>query len=90
MEFKYSRNGDVKTVLLLPYGEDWKAKYTILKNKVLWLRVMNTAGKADRIVHDAIQIAKTKNLQGIVLDLRYRAGGDPFKAVNIAGAFTRL
>jgi C-terminal processing protease CtpA/Prc len=90
LEFKYSRNGDVKTVLLLPYSEDWSAKYTILENKVLWLRITNTMGKADRIVHDAIQAAKADGLKGVVLDLRYRSGGAPFTALNIAGAFVPL
>ncbi len=86
LEFKFLRGGDVKTVQLFP-GGDWKVNHTMLDGKVLWLRVTNTSENADRIVHDAIQSAKKDNLKGIVLDLRYRSGGDPFTGLHIAGAF---
>jgi C-terminal processing protease CtpA/Prc len=86
LEFKYSRDGDVKTVQLFP-GGDWKTSHTVLDKKVLWLQVTSTSENSDRIIHDAIQVAKTDNIEGIVLDLRYRSGGDPFTGLNIAGAF---
>ncbi len=89
LEFKFSRGGDVKTVQLFP-GGDWKVNYTMLDNKVLWLRLMNTSedNNADRIVHDAIRAARADGLKGVVLDIRYRSGGDPFTELNIVGAFT--
>jgi C-terminal processing protease CtpA/Prc len=86
LEFKYSRDGDVKTISLFP-GGNWKANYTMLDNKVLWLRVTATSENNDRTIHDAIQSAKIDHLKGVVLDLRYRSGGDPFTELHIAGTF---
>jgi C-terminal processing protease CtpA/Prc len=87
LEFKFSRGGDVKTVQLFP-GGDWKVNHTMLDDKVLWLRITNTSENSDRIIHDAIRTAKSDNLKGVVLDLRYRSGGEPFTELNIVGAFT--
>jgi C-terminal processing protease CtpA/Prc len=86
LEFKYLHGSDVKTVSLFPSG-DWKTGYTLVDKKVLWLQVTSTSENSDRIIHDAIQVAKTDDVKGIVLDLRYRSGGDPFTGLNIAGAF---
>jgi C-terminal processing protease CtpA/Prc len=89
LEFKYLRDGSIKTVRLSPTGTIWKPSYTMLDNKVLWLHLTNTSEEenADRIVHDAIRTAKVDNLKGVILDLRYRSGGDPFTEINAAGAF---
>ncbi len=90
LKFKYLRDGKLKTVVLFPDGGNWESNGTMLDNKVLWLRLTNTSedDNADRIVHDAIRTAKADGLKGVVLDLRYRSGGDPFTELNIVGAFT--
>lgn len=88
LEFHFIQNGQMKTSTISPSVFDWQNYYEFLENKILVFHLASVFGNADRMIHDTIQNFKKEGLKGIILDLRFRSGGLPFTAINIAGAFT--
>ena len=87
VDITLERSGQRLTVRVYPNGESWISTAEVIQKNVLWLRLTATDNNAQQFVYDSVRRAKADEIKGIILDLRLNQGGQPFKTVNIAGAF---
>jgi C-terminal processing protease CtpA/Prc len=87
VDIEFERAGAKLQSTIFPGTQPWQSTSSSFE-EYTWIRLANTNKLDERFLYESITKAKQAKSKGIVLDLRYTAGGSPFATINIAAAFT--